>query len=411
MEKQQDDNTIRKSWYKQLLLDIEDRNIDVRLVTLDYLSSLSSLFYGTKHTKNEEVKDKRRRLSLKLSDLTRLCNRSPTAYLSVLKRYKVTPSPTTLALVQLEEEGKDFSIASTKKRDSLLPTEAEKLSEDLKELTLDPTEVVVPSPPTFSSPQITFSPPPVARKMSALTPPRTIVTGDETVAGMTHSSGVSLSLSSDKPKGSEQNPEIFFFTEDSQGHYTNGYNVYQPPEMISKNVSYKGICAFRKVDPSDIMDHSAILPSRDYLLGLAARNILSEEHAYMPAILFKKPMVEAGDRVGPKALVKIQFPCKESKQQVSKLQAKTKPTDAYYTLGVFDLGDYVFDNRIFSENDRTIDGHESVPPAVPVVGNEKTMHWHIIWRIAFKETGEALEGEASMSIEEIIKKRRNEKTF
>ena len=399
-------DTIQKSWYKQLLLDIEERNIDVRLVTLDYLTTVSSLLYGNKNSKNEEVKEKRRKLSLRLLDLTRICNRSPVAYLAILQKEKVTPSATTLSLVQLEKEGKDFSNKTPK-----TPIKKETdISVDFVELRLTspnpPKQAIVHSPPSFQ-----FTPTRPSKKMATSTPPRTIALNGDTssFAGMTQSSSTSLMAGWDKPKGSQYNPDIFFFQETFQGKHSNGYNVYQPPQLISSKVSYKGIVAFKKVDPSNILDHSAHLPLREYMFALASHGLLSDEQAYMPAILFKAPLVEAGDWVVPKSIVSIAFPCAESKQQVSKLQAKIRSDDAerwYYTLGIFDMGDFVFDNRIFSDNDSIIKGVESVPPAATVVGSEKTMHWHIIWRVAFKETAEALEGEATESIEDIIRKRR-----
>eukprot|EP00977_Amphora_coffeiformis_P003760 scaffold748_cov118-Amphora_coffeaeformis.AAC.1 len=62
------------------------------------------------------------------------------------------------------------------------------------------------------------------------------------------------------------------------------------------------------------MGHSAVLPTHEYMFELFSRGVLSEEEATMPAILFKAPGVCAGDRTGPDAVVSIQFPCEEVKQ-------------------------------------------------------------------------------------------------
>lgn len=399
---------------KQLLQDVEQSGIDPRIITLEDLTLLNKSFYGSKKSEAAEAKEKRRKLSLNLSNIKRIVKQSIKAYNGILLKNRVEAGPITKSLLKCEEEGKAIPE----------PTENVDLSQFMAALGIIDMDIeeeetgavdgkantTPPRPTTLANPSMNsplFRSPPAYHHS---TPPRTVFADDSgfgtsSVASYQHSMELSL-----EPKGTEKKPEVFSFNPSFPGRYTNAYHVFQPPEMEHKKISYRGVVIAKKVDPSDILEYSAAIPSQDYMADLLARGVLTSEQASMPAILFKGPTVEAGDKVGVAAVVDIKFPCPQTQKAVSKHHAKvTKEDSPYfwtYTLGLFDLGGDVFDNRIFSDNDTIVETFESVPKPVEVIDGDKTMHWHIFWRVAIKASGEELLAEKKESFHDYVKRRR-----
>eukprot|EP00977_Amphora_coffeiformis_P010229 scaffold2371_cov113-Amphora_coffeaeformis.AAC.2 len=164
-----DNNTIRASWLKQLLQDIEESSLDIRKVSLPYLSSKRPAFYGPKLKKKKgepevelshELKEKRRKISLKLSDLKRICARSPKAYKAILLKNRVTTGPITKSFIKLEEEG----LYDMKKESK--QTMVSDIMEQMENLGVEEDEdVTTPAP---APPQPILTPP----RGTTLTPPR-----------------------------------------------------------------------------------------------------------------------------------------------------------------------------------------------------------------------------------------------
>lgn len=431
------DTNVRKSWAKQLLQDIEESNIDPRLVTLDSLTTQNSLFYGSKNSNNAAVKDKRKKLSKALHDLKRVIAKSPASYETICVKNKVKLGANTKALVLLEKEGKDFSVPNSK----VIDNKIEDYIDDLDALEIDdaqefdafdydnsslftpPRKNTMTTPPRATrsnTSRIDLTPPrnqTPLRPQFAMSPdpdmPKTILQPVSSVASVLSDTPMTIT----QHQGAEYNPDLFFFAPGSNGRYTNGYNVFQPFKLEKKapngpKIGYKGaLFIYKKVDPTDLLEHSAALPSRAYLDKLVSLQVLTEEQACLPCILFKSPSVESGDRVGNSAKFKIFFPCEESKKEVAALHANVKDSSSsrywYYTLGLFALEDgKVFDNRIFSNHDYEIERFESTPPPEKAIGEESTLNWHAMWRIAISKTGELIEEETAETLEDIMKKRR-----
>ena len=431
-DKKDDDEKILTWRLKTLLEDIESTGYDFENINLTVLSILKPGTYGARGIYSE--KSKRDKLSNRLSDLKKVHKRGIANWEQYIRSKGVFPGASTIRRLKEETEKKKAkaekgtSSGKGKKQESQSTEQKAADSSDDDEYL---PEASSPEPPlsiSFATKRKATNPPPTMSTRSktpprppsslSLTPSRLptplrtstkMESGATSIADITGLvSGVSLEASQYCP-GSYDSPSVVRFNGKFQGSYDNGYQIFFQPDMVkSTETSFQGYLIYKKCDPGDLMKNTASIPPMEYLLSLLSMDVIREQDLEGDCILFKKPRIESGDKVGNGGIADVMWPTEEDLKLVKSEHSTidTEIKDFYFYTLVFFEG-VKFDNRIMSEHDSELHRHLSMPATVKDKSvDEEVVIWHAIWRVAIKGTGKQTDTAAVQTVADMKKKMR-----